>query len=142
MISGTWLATSGSMYFASVEGQLSLQNAFWGSILGLSSLVISLVVNAVVTGLIVFKILKVYRGVRPTIIENQTFGIARDAGAKLRSIMFIIIESGMAMFTIQLIRVVLFNLQIDAMYLTIGINQQLNVIIRSVTCIHLFFSLY
>jgi len=30
------------------------------------------------------------------------------------------------MFTIQLIRVVLFNLQIDAMYLTIGINQQLN----------------
>ena len=117
------------MYFASVEGQLSLQNAFWGSILGLSSLVISLVVNAVVTGLIVFKILKVYRGVRPTIIEDQTFGIARDAGAKLRSIMFIIIESGMAMFTIQLIRVVLFNLQIDAMYLTIGINQQLNVII-------------
>ena len=86
--------------------------------------------NAVVTGLIVLKILKVYREVRPT-IEDQAF-VVPGAGAKLRSIIFIIIESGVAMFIIQFIPVILTILKMDAMYLIIDVNQQFLVTIRSV----------
>jgi len=126
-----WLARNGVIYFAPVDGHLSLQSTLREHIIFLSSLGISLTVNAVVTGLIVFKILKVYRSVRPTPVKDQTLDVA-GAGAKLRSIMFIIIESGVAMFIIQFIPVILTILKMDAMYLIFDINQQFLVIIRSV----------
>jgi len=63
-------------------------------------------VNALVTGLIVFKIFKVFREVKSvTALEDKSLGITR--GNKLRSVTFIIIESGMALFAIQLARVVI-----------------------------------
>ena len=107
-----------------------------GGTLALTSLAISLTVNAVVTGLIVLKILQVYLEVRPT-SEDRDLSIC-GANGKLRPIIFIIIESGMAMFSIQLVRVVLDILELDATYLVIGINQMFNVIIQSVI---LFFTL-
>ena len=96
----------------------------------MTALAISLTVNTAVTGLIVLKILEVYKEVKPT-LEHQTLGNGGPAGAKLRSIMLIIIESGMAMFTIQLIRVVLTILQNDAFCISISINQIFHVIIQS-----------
>ena len=94
----------------------------------MTALGISLTVNAAVTGLIVLRILKVYKEVEPT-FGHRTLGNSGPAKAKLRSIMLIIIESGMAMFTIQLIRVLLTILQNDAFRISVGINQMFNVII-------------
>ena len=103
---------------------------------------ISLTVNAAVTGSIVFRILKVYKEVKTT-FGHRTLGNGEPAGAKLRSIMLIIIESGMAMFTIQLIRVVLTILQNNAFYISVGINQTLNVIIESlVICTFILLRLF
>ena len=92
-------------------------------------------VNALVTGMIVFRILKVTVGVEPTSVE-QTLG--SSGGNKFRHIIFIIIESGMALFAIQLVRVVLLFIpqpveQEDifqvAFDFVIAINQMFNVII-------------
>ena len=71
-------------------------------------------VNALVTGLIVFKILKVFLEVRATSVE-QTLGslLNSTGGPKLRHITFIIIESGMALFAIQLARVVIGSLRLS-----------------------------
>ena len=96
----------------------------------MTGLGISFTVNAAVTGLIVFRILKVYNEVEPT-FEYRTLGNSGPAGAKLRSIMLIIIESGMAMFAIQLIRVVLTGLQNKGFYISGDINKIFNVIIPS-----------
>ena len=108
----------------------------WGEILTMTSLAISLTVNAVVTGLIVLRIVKVYLEVLCT-SEDRDLGAGGDNG-KLRSIIFIMIESGMAMFTIQLIRLVSNILNLDAQFYIMGINQMLFVIIQSVI---LFFTL-
>lgn len=121
----TWLATNGSTYIESHE----IVVTYLGYKEGLTSLSTSLIVNAVVTGLILLRILKVYWEVKPT-FENQTSSVG-GTNAKLRSIIFIIIESGIAMFAIQLIRVVLTVLQlinklINIVYLIIGIHQMLN----------------
>ena len=99
----------------------------------LTSLIISLTVNAAVTGLIVLRIFQVYREARST-FEDRALGTIAGVGVKLRSLIFIIIESGMLMFTVQLIRVMLDVFQIDfnAVSLITTINQQLNVTIQSV----------
>ena len=55
---------------------------------------------------------------------------------KIRRIIFIVVESGMALFAIQLVRVVLYSLPmesvpaINGVNIVIGINQMFNVIIR------------
>ena len=113
----------------------------WGNMLYLTSYVASMVVNALVTGLIAFKILKVFLEVK------QTFGSLNSTrGPKLQRIIFIIIESGMALFAIQLVHVVLSILNlfgdrtpsslVIALDLVIPTHQILNVIIRSV---HFYF---
>ena len=93
-------------------------------------------VNTLVTGMIVFRILKVTRA-RPSTLSG---------GNKFRHIMFIIIESGMALFAIQLVRVVLSSIsvpveQVDyfkgAYDIVIAINQMLNVNI--IISIHFYF---
>jgi hypothetical protein len=68
----------------------------------LTSLIASMTVNALVIGLIVFRIFKVYREVKGvTSLDEKSLGVA--GGRKLRSIMFVIIESGMTLFVIQLV---------------------------------------
>ena len=108
-----------------MAGSLVVDN--WGGILTTTSLAISLTVNVVVTGLIVFRIVKVYWEVRPT-SEDRGLSVG-GANGKLRSIIFIIIESGMTLFSIQLVRVVLYMVELDASYLVVGINQMFFVII-------------
>ena len=112
----------------------------WGNTLGLTGLAASMVVNALVTGLIVFKILKVFLQVKATSVEQIFGSLSSTGGPKLRHIIFIIIESGMALFAIQLVRVVissLFELQVAAQtpislqivdYFVVDIHQALNVI--------------
>ena len=90
-------------------------------------------VNALVTGLIVFKILKVFLEVRAaTTSVERTLGTT--GGTKLRHVIFIIIESGMALLVVQLAHFVLYNLpeietEVYAYNIFIGINEMLNVII-------------
>ena len=68
-----------------------------------------MVVNALVTGLIVFKIVMVLSEV-----NAATTSVERNLGStgcsKLQHVVFIIIESGMALFAIQLIHLVLYFL--------------------------------
>ena len=94
-------------------------------------------VNTLATGLIVFKILRVLMEFKPTSVE-QSLDSAR--GTKLHHIIFIIIESGMVLFAIQLVRLLITNLILTdpmenlyhALGLVIPIHQLLNVIIQHV----------
>jgi hypothetical protein len=87
-------------------------------------------VNALVTGLIVFKILIVFLEVKATSVERT---LGTTGGTKLRHIIFIIIESGMALLAIQVLRVVFYfkseSLSYYGIYFIIVINQMFNVII-------------
>ena len=97
----TWLAGDGSII---IENGLVL-SVNWGGTLNITGLVTSMFVNALVTGLIVFKILEVFLEV------NAASGsLSSTGGPKLQHIIFIIIESAMALFAIQLVRVVFASL--------------------------------
>ena len=104
--------------------------------MSISGLVASMVVNAMVTGSIVFKILTVFLEVKAVMTSvERTLG--STGGSKLRHIIFVIIESGMALFAIQLIRLVFSFLPVepapDINDYWISIHQMFNVIIRSVS---------
>ena len=105
--------------------------------------VLSMIVNALVTGLVVFRIFRVFRGVKGTYSSNeQTLGATGDR--KLRSIIFILIESGMALFAIQLAWltvsfILLKHTGVEGGYLLIlPIHQMLHVIVISVIAISYF----
>ena len=99
---GLWLATDGSIYIA--DG--SIQQTVWGVIATTISVTFSMVVNALVTGLIVYRIFKAFQEVQQSSTSADiSLGIIR--GRKCRSVIFVIIESGMALFAIQLVRVIL-----------------------------------
>jgi hypothetical protein len=102
-------------------------------------------VNALVTGLIVFKILKVFLEVK-TVTTSIERTLGTTGGTKLRHVLFVIIESGMALLAVQLARFVLYNLTVQsdasqsttgAYMIFVGINEMFNVIIRSV-CFYFF----
>ena len=99
--------------------------------MGLTALISSIAVNALVTGLIVFRILKVFMEVKAaTTSIDRTLGSTRSN--PLQHILFVIIESGMALFAIQLVRFVLYlvpSVHLNAIDLIIGINEVFNVII-------------
>ena len=105
--------------------------------MGTTALIASMAVNALVTGMIVFKILKVFLRVNPILTELT---LDSTGGSKLRHVIFVIIESGMALFAIQLIRLVFYLLPmewtVDALDFAMAINEMFNVIIRSV---HIYF---
>ena len=69
-----------------------------------TGLATSMAVNTLATGLIVFRILKVFLEVKPTLVERT---LGSTGGTKLRHIIFVVIESGMALFVIQLVGLVL-----------------------------------
>ena len=127
-----WLATGGSLVIV----PNGIDETDWGKKLVLTSLIMSMTVNALVTGLIVFKIFKVCQEDKSvsTTSEDKSFITRRN---KLRSVTFIIIESGMALFAIQLARVVVSAIpDTNAAYYAfqfIGvIHEMVNVIILSV----------
>jgi hypothetical protein len=117
--------------YLTLADPLIFGTTYVGNTMTITSLVISLTVNAIVTGLIVLRILKVYREIGSAV--DQTFGVGGD-NLKLQSIIFIIVESGMAMFSIQFIRVILsVSLNtINGVQIVIYINQMFNVIIQLV----------
>ena len=103
-------------------------------------------VNGLVTGLIVFRILKVFLEVKAvTTSVERTLG--STGGTKLRHIMFVIIESGMILLITYVIRLVRMMLSVMVPNTDTGpvafandyffvINEMFNVIIRSV---HFYF---
>ena len=117
--------STGEFFFASREPVLTD-----------TSLAMSLTINALTTSLIVFKIFKVYSEVKP--LYGQTFG--PTGGSKLRPVIFIVIESGMALFAIQLVRLVATIVWRDAAQnisqWIVTIHEMLNVIITSVHDCH------
>jgi len=130
----TWLGTDGSSYMVPYAKVRPIQINRLGRITISTSLVISLTVNAVITGLIVFRILKVCGD--PVSFGDRTSG-AGGAEVKLRSIILIIIESGMAMFIVQIIRVVFTILNMDAAFLVIGIHEMFNGLTPTITLLRL-----
>ena len=111
---------------------------YWPNALYITGLTASMAVNTLVTGMIVFRIFKV-TGDRPSITSfERTLGSVATEGTKFRKIMFIVIESGMALFIIQLIRTLLAFIPVSveqepfitpAIDFVIVINAMLNVII-------------
>ena len=126
----TWLASA-------IGGDTGDYNgpSYWPNTVYITGLAASMAVNALMTGMIVFRILKATAGVEPTSVERS---LGSTKGNKFRHIMFVIIESGMALFAIQLVRFVLefISVPVDqGLYLLVAedfvivINQMLNVII-------------
>ena len=118
---------------------------------GLISLIPSMTVNPLATGLTVFRISKVLCKVKDiTTLDEKSLGITREK--KLCSVIFIIIESGMALLVIQLAWVTMLLLdefdislmnenpsgQNDAYSLIVPIHQMLNVITSLVMAISCF----
>ena len=100
-------------------------------------------VNTLVTGLMVFKILRVFLDLKAN-SDERTFGsLSSNSGGRLRRVIFVIIESGMALFVVQFIRIVLDNVgdaeqrQRSVNFMS-PINQMFNVSIRSVHLLLLF----
>ena len=129
---GIWIAL-GTAPITIVQG--SVFNPAWGTTLAVTGLTLSMTVNVLVTGLIVFRIFKVFREVKTCTTDDQILGVT--SGSTLRRVMFILIESGAALFSTQLARLVVnVSLNADAprnvFYLISGIHGMLNVIIRSV----------
>ena len=132
-----WIAANCSTFI--VQG--TVYTTAWSNILILSGLTASMTVNAMVTGLIVFRIFKVFREVKDVTTSNEK-SFDATGGRKLRSVIFIIIESGMALFTIQLVRLVIgakigatgpgTDAEDDVYQLIISIHEMLNVVISSV----------
>jgi len=125
---GIWLTNNSSWYFSSAGIATPTR---WGGVMLLTSLTLSLVVNALATGLIVLRIFMVYQKVKPISTEKTL-----DT-RKLRSIMFILIESGIALFSMQLVRLVLYLLSsqdapMEGYALTLGIDQMLHGIIPTI----------
>ena len=100
-----------------------------------------MIVNALVSGLIVFRIFKVFQQVKPSSDEQN---LGDTGGRKLYSIMSIIIESGMVLFSIQLARFVITLMvrttvdAIDPYFIIVPIHEIFNVIIRLVMSTHFY----
>ena len=110
-----------------VEDQVIFSH--WAETLVTTSLTMSLTVNALVTGLIVFRIVKLFREVNTGISQSRS---------TLQRAIGIIIESGSALFAAQLARLVISILLIfmddrvySAFILSVCIHQMINVIIKS-----------
>ena len=140
----SWAALEESyeiMMVASAEYQVS--GLGWS--LNLTALVATMAVNTLMTGLIVFKILKAFLEVKHTL---GSFNSA-SGRSNYRHIAFIIIESGMALFVAHLGRILVtillgmptlqstsgyatyYNLEVAFPFI-VSFHQMLNVIISSV----------
>jgi len=102
----------------------------WSNILVMTSLTLSMTVNALVTGLIVSRIFKVFQEVKISMADNQS--LWGTGGRTLQRVIFIMIESGMALFSIQLARLVVNIVSLDGVddsgffVIIVSIHQMLN----------------
>ena len=92
-----WI-TAGLAPMYDIQGNFLVPNILFGA-----GLAISMTVNALVTGLIVFRLSKVFLEVRAA--SNERI-LGATSGDTLRAIIFILIESGLALFSIQFVRLV------------------------------------
>ena len=117
-----------------IQGQVHV--AEWSDTLAIAGFPLSMAVNALVTGLIVFRILKVFQKVKISTADSQILGVT--GRSTLWRVIFIIIESGMALFSIQLTRLVAAIVNTDAAndaYVLIsGIHEMFNVIMTIDHC--------
>ena len=124
----------------------------WGNTVTLTSLVLSIFVNTLVSGLIVFRILKVFLEVNRTQVDRTLVErtLASTGDTALRHVIFVIIESGVALLVVQLVRTIVGNVYVQpgtaeysyitaAFFIVSGINEMFNVIIKS---IHFYFFLF
>lgn len=89
----------------------------------------SMTVNALVTGLTVFRIFKVFREIK--VASDPNFALTDAPRSTLGFIIFVlIIESGMALFSIQLVRLVVVSVQTTSAYVLIAPIHEM--LIRSV----------
>ena len=109
--------------YAASGSQLKISRMFF--VVFVAGLAISIIVNAVMTVLIVFKILKIFWQVKTT-----------SDGGTLWHILFVIIESGMLLLFIQVFRMVATVVDTDATVnaypISFFMHDAFNVIIRSV----------
>ena len=119
--------------------------SYWQYAVFTTGFAASMAVNALMTGMIVFRILKATGINKPTSVERT---LGSTEGNKFRHIMFIIIESGMALFSIQLVRIILLFISVPVEQLpflragedfVVNINQMLNVIIIKYSFLLLLF---
>ena len=127
-----WTTSLGANYLEQDE----IQTALWGGPLLLASLAMTMTVNALATGLIVFKIFKVFNQVKDNTTSEEK-SIDTSGGSKYRSIVFVMIESGMVLFAVQLARLVFSVLETStnpeiANNFVISIQGMLNVIMSSI----------
>ena len=84
--------------------------------------------SLLVAGLIVFRIFKVFQEVKTATPET----LETTGGSTLRHVIFVIIESGMTLFSIQLAWLVVIIMTMDAAYdayyFITGIHEMFNVI--------------
>ena len=122
-----WIA-AGITPLSIVQNQIFFSE--WANTLTIAGLTLSMTVNALVTGLVVFRIFKVFQEVKTSTADSQILGVT--GGSTLQRVMFIVIESGVALFSIQFARLVVIIVNTDAAndayYLISGIHEMLNVI--------------
>jgi hypothetical protein len=85
----------------------------WFTPIGLLSFSVSLAVNTIFTGLLVFKIAKVSLALRPEHVHARGM-------QDLTPLISIIVESGLVLFMVQLVLVICFSTKSRAFDLTIG----------------------
>ena len=123
---GIWIASDATPV-SFVQGRLYVAESRTNA-LQAAGLALSMTVNALVTGLIVFRIFKVFQEVKTATADDHIFGVT--GGSTLRRVIFIITESGLALFSIQLpwLLATIMSTE-DAFYALIhGIHTMLNVI--------------
>ena len=144
-----WAASLGGVFIS--QGQLFVSTD-WGNPLNVTSLSASMTVNALLLGLIVFRILKVSREVRATQAASEqeilgATGVTPLVGTPPVGppVIFVLIESGTALFAIQLARLVVTATAFrtaaenDAFLLIANIHQMFNVIITLAVVVPFYF---
>ena len=153
------LQFTASSYLLSVNRRIDILQggpcyAPWGTTPLRTALAASMVVNFLVTGLIVFKILKVFLELKATSVERMMGSLSSTGSTKLRHIIFMVIESGRHGVVCHLpgSRRDYQPVVLQAMQATLGliiaedfvivIHQMFNVIIISVHFFFIFFLFY
>ena len=116
------LAQTPSRYYAS-DSQAAVANELYSSLV-MSFFSLSLVENALATGLIITKILTMYREVHG--LEDRV-GCANGLGLDIVPIISILIESGIITFVAQLVQILMFRFNELAYPLIAGLVIQLYV---------------
>ncbi|KAF8810617.1 hypothetical protein BYT27DRAFT_7186023 [Phlegmacium glaucopus] len=130
-----WLVGISTEYIVSDQ----IAQLVWGAWLDIASFAVSMTVNALVTGLIVWKIFSVYCEVKSAESDHQTLRVT--GGRKIRTVIFVLIESGMMLFSIQLARlvlaIVLTDTAFDAYQIIAPVHQMLNGITPTIIFVRL-----